>query len=1078
MPSTVQLQILINAVDNASPVLGRIAGSAQDKLGKAVRRGAMVGSAAMAGFAVASVKMAGDFDAAMTQSLAIMGDVSDAMRKDMADAAREMALVTTFSAKEAADAYYFLASAGMDAQQSMEALPVVAQFAQAGMFDLAKATDLLTDAQSALGLASEDTAENMKNMTYVGDILVKMAQKANASVEQFAISLTQKGASALKGASKSLEEGAGMLAYWADQGLKAEAAGNALAGTLQMLPKIAMTNADAFAAYGVEIFDANDKMKSFADIAKEFAPILEEMTDAQRAQAFEQMGINRLLADTILKMKGGSEAIREYTEDAYDAASATKEVAEKQLQTFNAQLSLLKSALEDVQIEIGNELLPKLTKLVTTIREGIIPAFKEWWQVHLPEITTGVEAFGETLGLMADTFISFGRWILDNQVRLVLAIGAIGLAFAWTNPLLLVLAGAGGLIFAIGLFRQEIQALPLPLLKLREQITEVVLDLLEMIHTVQLLSPLLALLGPKGAAAALALIVTYDEVGEAIDRLKEDLSDTRSQMGFLESGMADFDASPMVNELMRVIYMAHETGESVAALQRMAFGAPQFGIAGPIPAPTALEATFMRDMGEAAKTALQQGLDTPPPPTIPSPTGPGGGDAATEMEEIGRDLGQRLSATFTEELVAGLEGVPPKVLAVISKAGEALETFSASFRPAIQEVFVGIQELVTLGPQVPESYRAARDALDDFGTVVDYVAAVLAGQKRELAGLAYEVWEAQFVYDDLTASLQRYEDQLGAAQDALRRFAGAQLEGTAAFEQRAWEIEQAIAGVRLQIIELRQAGGAEEAIQGLQDQLGRLRDEAEKVRLEEQLQLDPLRRQIEDLLDPTKELTFEEIIRGISDAQGTIEDIQPVIDYLNELLATQKEKVEDAEAAYDAQQETVKTTEDLLNQLAKAYETLEGTLVSETKVVLDQYLKIAYGTIAVRGHLIDLEVQIEQNLQPALNSISTDHAVGQMHNLEDAARNAAAAVANVSAAEWGSTIAGYGAGGIVPGPLGAPQLAVVHGGERITPGGGSQESGGGATIIHRENFGRQTFVFPQVDPRAAMKEMDRQFRKM
>ena len=119
---------------------------------------------AVAGLAVVSVKAFANFDAAMVKSTAIMGDVSDAMRNDMSAAAREVAKTTTFSAAQAAEAFFFLASAGLDAEQSIAALPKVAEFAQAGMFDMATATDLLTDAQSALGLSSDDAAENLENL--------------------------------------------------------------------------------------------------------------------------------------------------------------------------------------------------------------------------------------------------------------------------------------------------------------------------------------------------------------------------------------------------------------------------------------------------------------------------------------------------------------------------------------------------------------------------------------------------------------------------------------------------------------------------------------------------------------------------------------------------------------------------------------------------------------------------------------------------------------------------------------------------------------------------------------------------
>ena len=120
----------------------------------------------------AAVKVAADFDQSITESLAIMGDVSDETRKKMEDAAMEMSEQSTFAAKELGQAYYFLASAGMSAEQSIAALPAVTTFAQAGAFDLTTATDLLTDAQSALGLVSDDTAENMENMVRVSDVLV------------------------------------------------------------------------------------------------------------------------------------------------------------------------------------------------------------------------------------------------------------------------------------------------------------------------------------------------------------------------------------------------------------------------------------------------------------------------------------------------------------------------------------------------------------------------------------------------------------------------------------------------------------------------------------------------------------------------------------------------------------------------------------------------------------------------------------------------------------------------------------------------------------------------------------------
>lgn len=49
--------------------------------------------------------------------------------------------------------------------------------------------------------------------------------------------------------------------------------------------------------------------------------------------------------------------------------------------------------------------------------------------------------------------------------------------------------------------------------------------------------------------------------------------------------------------------------------------------------------------------------------------------------------------------------------------------------------------------------------------------------------------------------------------------------------------------------------------------------------------------------------------------------------------------------------------------------------------------------------------------------------------------------------EFGASLLGFQSGGVVPGPLGSPQLAVVHGGERITPVSGLTRGGSGSSIV-------------------------------
>lgn len=53
----------------------------------------------------------------------------------------------------------------------------------------------------------------------------------------------------------------------------------------------------------------------------------------------------------------------------------------------------------------------------------------------------------------------------------------------------------------------------------------------------------------------------------------------------------------------------------------------------------------------------------------------------------------------------------------------------------------------------------------------------------------------------------------------------------------------------------------------------------------------------------------------------------------------------------------------------------------------------------------------------------------------------------------GDSIRGFAEGGIVPGPIGSPRLAIVHGGERISPAGSAGAGGGGGTQVNVTVYG-------------------------
>lgn len=333
---------------------------------------AFAGAAAGAGIGIAqlgrsAVRSFAEFDDKMTKSLAIMGDISDIMRGEMSEAAKLVGRTTEFSANQAAESYFFLASAGLSAEQSLGAMPTVARFAQAGMFDLARATDLLTDAQSALGLTVRDnTVVNMQNMIRVSDVLVKANTLANATVEQFSEALTNRAGAALRLVNKEIEEGVAVLAAMADQGVKGAEAGTRLDIVMRDLQTKAMTNRDAFEEYGITVFDASGKMRSMVDIIRDLERATESMSDAQKRSMFGREGLgfaDRSVAAT-LSLLGFSDAIDYYEQKLYQAGGTTQDVADRQLTSLNAKIEMLKGSINSLAITIGADLAPGVQSVV------------------------------------------------------------------------------------------------------------------------------------------------------------------------------------------------------------------------------------------------------------------------------------------------------------------------------------------------------------------------------------------------------------------------------------------------------------------------------------------------------------------------------------------------------------------------------------------------------------------------------------------------------------------------------------------------------------------------------------------
>lgn len=401
-------------------------GTRLQSTGRALTTGITAPLAVMGG---AAVKAFADFDQAMTESLSIMSDVTEAQERDMVAAAKTVARETTLSAEQAAESYFFLASAGLDAEESIAALPQVARLAQAGAFDMATATDLATDSMSAMGMETEDLAR-------VTDVMVKANEIANTSVEQFGKALTNQAGPALRNVGKSIEEGGAVLAVFADQGIKAEKAGVLLRQSIDALTQGYNANKQAFDELGIELFDAEGNMRNMADITADFENALGGMSDKAKSAAFQSLGLNVKVRAGISALMGNSEALRGYQRELENAGGATERVSEKQMQSFSNQLELAKQNVVLLGIEMGQKLAPIVQRVAQFI--GNLASQFE---------TASNEAQSIALGV-ASAVASFGPMLIVVG-KIVAALGGMGAVITGLitgGGAIIAFAGAAGII--------------------------------------------------------------------------------------------------------------------------------------------------------------------------------------------------------------------------------------------------------------------------------------------------------------------------------------------------------------------------------------------------------------------------------------------------------------------------------------------------------------------------------------------------------------------------------------------------------------------------------------------------------
>ncbi|KNF06981.1 phage-like minor tail protein, partial [Gottschalkia purinilytica] len=371
-------------------------------------------TAPLAGIGIAASKIGMDFEASMSQVQAFSGATASEM-KQLEKAARDAGASTSKSAKDAADALGYMALAGWDSKTSMEALMPVLRLSEAGNIDLARASSLVTDSMSALGITTKDLPKYL-------DIVAQTARSSNTDIDQMAEAYLSVGGT-LRGLKVPLEDSALALGFLANAGVKGSESGKALNAVLLNLTAPAGRAKKALDELKFTAFDSKGKFKGLEKVLFELKGKMQGMTEKQKNMYLSMIGGKEHVKDLNALLNGLDDTYDQLKGDISKFDGALMDVATTMQSNNKGSITALKSALEELGLKIYDSLKPSIASLVDFLQRltdkfnSLSPKTQEnivkfgMLTAAIGPVTFGVGKLISGIGGGISTIASFAGWI-------------------------------------------------------------------------------------------------------------------------------------------------------------------------------------------------------------------------------------------------------------------------------------------------------------------------------------------------------------------------------------------------------------------------------------------------------------------------------------------------------------------------------------------------------------------------------------------------------------------------------------------------------------------------------------------
>jgi len=398
---------------------------------------------------------------ASTASIAASAGISVKAATSITDAFLNQAFQTTFSAQQTASAYAQVA--GQLGAMNGKALTDV----QALSF-MTQAQDLAEASGTNLASATSDLAKIMQAYQVpVGqagtatNVLFNVAKDTGQSVDTLAQSLARARGS-MGAAAPPLSVMTGLLVDLTAHGETGRQAMSTLnsAFTGIISPTAAVTKAQK--DMGVSFINAKTGgLDPMSQILTELAPKLDKMSAAQAAATLKTLGFGSASIKLATTIQAGPGVLAGYI-DSVNKAGSAQSAAEKNSGTLEGSIKKLGSGFQDLLTQLGQFLIPILTKVVSVVASVVTYFDKN--RGAAVALGIGIGAVASVLGVFAVATgiaklatiaqaVAMGAWTVATTVWSV-ATGAASIAMGVfnaimdANPIALIVLAIAGLVAA------------------------------------------------------------------------------------------------------------------------------------------------------------------------------------------------------------------------------------------------------------------------------------------------------------------------------------------------------------------------------------------------------------------------------------------------------------------------------------------------------------------------------------------------------------------------------------------------------------------------------------------------------